>query len=57
MAKKIHKQQEKEFYKNYHPITEYLPVIHNKQNTETKITKKQNPQANNKTEITINSTK
>ena len=37
MEQKIFKQQEKEFYKNYHPITKYFQPI---QKSHTKTTKK-----------------
>ena len=33
LAKKIHKQQEKEFYKSFYPITRYFPAIQHRQNT------------------------
>ena len=33
LAKKIHKLQEKEFYKSFYPITCYFPAIQNRQKT------------------------
>ena len=32
LAKKIHKQQEKEFYKSFYPITRYFQAIQNRRN-------------------------
>ena len=43
LAKKIHKQQEKEFYKSFYPITQYFPAIQNKQNSVIKHQQEQQP--------------
>ena len=49
MARKINKQQEKEFYKTNHPITKYFHLIHTLHKTKTKKPLKQNPDEINKT--------
>ena len=43
LAKKIHKLQEKEFYKSFYPITRYFPAIQNRQNTSSNPQQKLKP--------------
>ena len=53
MARKLFKQQEKEFYKNFHPITKYFHPISKPQSKTTKKTPDHPSPNTNKTEATL----
>ena len=54
MAWKIFKRQEREFYKNYHPITKYFQPIQKSHAKTTKKTQEHISQDINKIEVTQN---